>query len=639
LGPGENADINIIYSPQDAGEDRGKLVIESNSRSGRITEVDIFTQDGASELVFAAQTLFGVGACEDEDREWVIFQNLGSVPVNVSRVALSLDSSPAFSLGDYKLTTDEMTQDLTTADGISIAQGSTFEVEVIYNREGDGDDQGILEIYYEGDAGNPYQMNLKGGVELPSVQTNPESVIFAPLDVGESSDIQEVFVTNIGSVALSVESVELAINDPEVNAQFTLYDITTPQELDLNQSFSFGVSYHPAVEGVHRTSIAVSFGECEGQIAIPINGRVREPCLQIVPEAVNFGRLAQGQTSAPNTLEVLNCGDTPVEISEISMGEGGQDFEWRWIDSTIALPFVIEPRMTADLEVTYTNNSLAEGQVAMTNLNVTNNTPNEPVIQVPMSVIGGGVASCEMRILPDRMNFGLVSRGRSVARELRAVNIGTGTCEIVGESIDPLIPIPLPGFDTVKFTLTNPIMSRQAAAGQFLNFEITYTPEIFNADAATYTLTYFDPFMNEERTATSALTGISGESNIEVIPSRLDFGQVTAGDCASREERVTVYNTGVVDLCIRGVALEGPGCQEFLITERPVANQDGCIIVTRNNPANVRMVYEPGNLGEDACELVFTSDAADNPELRVPLSGEGVSNSRQVDEFVQEGLT
>ena len=64
LGPGENADINIIYSPQDAGEDRGKLVIESNSRSGRITEVDIFTQDGASELVFAAQTLFGVG----EDR-------------------------------------------------------------------------------------------------------------------------------------------------------------------------------------------------------------------------------------------------------------------------------------------------------------------------------------------------------------------------------------------------------------------------------------------------------------------------------------------------------------------------------------------------------------------------------------------
>ena len=81
-------------------------------------------------------------------------------------------------------------------------------------------------------------------------------------------------------------------------------------------------------------------------------------------------------------------------------------------------------------------------------------------------------------------------------------------------------------------------MSAQAAAGQFLNFEITYTPEIFNADAAVYTLTYFDPFRNEERTTTSDLTGISGESNIEVIPSRLDFGQVTAGDCASREERV-----------------------------------------------------------------------------------------------------
>ena len=43
---------------------------------------------------------------------------------------------------------------------------------------------------------------------------------------------------------------------------------------------------------------------------------------------------------------------------------------------------------------------------------------------------------------------------------------------------------------------------------------------------------------------------MAGESNIEVIPGRLDFGRVTAGQCASREERVTVYNTGLVELCI-----------------------------------------------------------------------------------------
>ena len=135
--------------------------------------------------------------------------------------------------------------------------------------------------------------------------------------------------------------------------------------------------------------------------------------------------------------------------------------------------------------------------------------------------------------------------------------------------------------------------------------------------------------------AQANLSGLSGESNIEVIPGRLDFGQVTAGDCASREERVTVYNTGLVDLCITGMNLEGAGCSEFLITNRPVADQDGCIIVTRNSPAEVNLVYEPGNLGADQCELVFISDAADAPELRVPLEGEGVANSNQVDEFVQ----
>jgi len=98
---------------------------------------------------------------------------------------------------------------------------------------------------------------------------------------------------------------------------------------------------------------------------------------------------------------------------------------------------------------------------------------------------------------------------------------------------------------------------------------------------------------------------------------------------------VSVYNTGIVNLCITGLRLEGADCDEFLIVDRPRADQDGCIIVTRNNPAEVRVVYEPTNLGPDECNLIFESDANDNPELRVPLSGEGTRDRRQTDIFEQ----
>ena len=67
----------------------------------------------------------------------------------------------------------------------------------------------------------------------------------------------------------------------------------------------------------------------------------------------------------------------------------------------------------------------------------------------------------------------------------------------------------------------------------------------------------------EDKIVEGDLSGLGGESTIEVI-LRMDFG-LTAGDCASREERVTVYKRDC-QFCITDVALEGPDCR-ILITE------------------------------------------------------------------------
>ena len=196
----------------------------------------------------------------------------------------------------------------------------------------------------------------------------------------------------------------------------------------------------------------------------------------------------------------------------MTLSEGAQGFAWRWVEAGRALPFTLEPRLTAQLEVSYTNQGLAEGQQASATLSVVNSTPTTPSLDVPMSVVGGGVPSCDLRVVPDRMNFGLVSRGRSVARELRALNVGTGSCQIRRQEITPLFEIPIPGFNTVKFTLTRPIAGNSAAAGQFMPFEVTYAPDIFANDIATYKLTYFDPFTNQEKYATAELSGWRGRA-------------------------------------------------------------------------------------------------------------------------------
>ena len=639
LEPGDAFPIPITYTPQDAGQDRGQLVIVSNSSTGLETSVEIYTEIADSDLVYPDETLFAIEACGNETSKWVKFQNLGTIPVDVDRIGLALDSSPAYTLGNYRLEREGMILEENAWDSligegiVSVEQSSSLSVEVFYSRAGNGDDRATLELFLVGEQEASYQMTLKGDVAAPSLEIAPESIQFPPLDLDEESEIRRVALHNTSNTNVTVESVELAINDPAVNAQFTLHDIDLPITLGNDQVFNFGVSFRPQMNGTQNTAIKVSLGECQSDVVVPISGRVKEPCLSIAPDALSFGRIARGQRSAERLLEVQNCGDLPIDINEISLGENGEGFEFILPDMT-SIPTTIDPNGTLLLNVFYTNNNLSEDEVRNSTLDFDTTLLDNPFQQIPLNVVGGGEPSCELRILPQRMNFGLVSRGRSVTRELQVVNIGTGSCDIVAQSIDPLIPIPIPGFDTVKFTLTQPIARQQIAAGEFVPFEITYTPDIFNADVAVYNLTYFDPFGGGEIIVSADLAGISGESNIEVIPGRLDFGQVTARDCASREEKITVYNTGAVDLCITNIELDGD-CQEFIVTDRPVAGADGCIVVTRNNPAEVYLVYEPGDLGTDECELVLTSDAADAPELRVPLSGEGVSNSMQVDEFVQ----
>ena len=636
VAPNESVTLNVTYSPTNEGADDGAIEIISNSAQ-RTTVIPIRTLEGQSDLFYTSSRTFVLNPCDASVLEYHQFQNVGVVPIVVEQIRLDENTSSAFTIEQYRIVRASATEPEVVASpgGLTLAQGESLEVGVRFAPQGQSILTGTLELSYEGDEFGPRRVQLEGVEYSPQVEILPPGVEFGAHDLGVSSPITEITLINNNRDALNIERVDFAVAMPGISEQFTLHDLELPQVIQPDEQFGFGVSYTPAMEGSHITSIAVTFGECQGQITIPISGRLKEPCLQATPELVNFGTIAQGQPSAPYLVEVLNCGDIPIDIESVDFADGVGGFSWQWVDPNVTTPFVLDTVSTQLIEVTYTNRGLAEGNQATDRLVINNSTPETPELEVALLVTGGGAPTCNMQIIPNRMNFGLVTRGRSVTRELRAVNRGTGTCELRAQEVTPFIEIPLPGFNQTTFELTQPIAANQAAAAQFLPFEVTYTPELFNADAAQYKLTYYDPFLDEERVAISDLAGISGESNIEVIPGRLDFGQVTAGDCASREERVTVYNTGVVDLCITGMMLDGPNCSEFLIIDRPVADQDGCIVVTRNNPAEVKMVYEPGDLGADECELIFISDAADTPELRVPLEGEGVSNSTQVDEFVQ----
>lgn len=622
LEANEEATLQVNFTPRVSVLATGGIVIRSNDADEPELEIPITTTAANTGLVVEPVALNlvadRIGATVSGT---VKLSNLGLVPVNVLDAFLSTDTGPEFG------TVDDI------AARPSLGRDNEVVYTVTYTPADAVADRGELVLLTDDPSQPRVTVPLSGSLPRPAIVVAPDSVNFGAVDLNTETEITQLVLENRGSAPLTVDGIAFAFAAPPTNDQYTLHDL--PEfpivvEPDAASAIVFGISYHPAVDGRHRTAIAINSSDpVNGILTVPVDGRVRKPCISVTPGQVDFGRVALGQRSARQPLQVANCGDMPLAINDIVIDNPGYD--WAVIDGSDLVGTEIAPLAAATIEVWYQNTDLEQGAPDNGILSITSNAPDAPQVDVPLSVAGGGAPTCDMVVLPGRVDFGLVSRRSSRSRELKLVNRGTGACEIRSEVIAPLLPIPgLPA----TFFLTRPVGARQAAPGEFLPFEITYRPQLFAADSATYTATYFDPFSNQEKMVSATVSGIGGESNIAVIPSRLDFGQVTAGQCASREERVSIYNTGIVDLCVRDLRFEG-NCDEFFLVGRPVADANGCVVVNRNSPADFVFVYEPGNLGSDSCEVVFISDASDNPELRVPLAGEGVADSRQTDVFNQ----
>lgn len=636
LSADEVAIVDLFYVPADAGGDSGFLQITSNSSDGLETDVPITTTDLRAELRVEPPRL-GFSSLDGAPvEETTVLTGQGGVPVRITDVFLADATDPEFEL-------------VTPVDALpTLERDQAFEITVRYSPTGGDTDVGDLIVLTDPPvvvfgSGEPptdrIRIPLNAAQPSPEIEVSPEQINFGALDLGTESEIVEVIVENRGTAPLFIESIGLApATPPPNNEQFRLHDLpdlAEPLVVPSEQSIRFGVSYLPEVDGSHATAIVIeSNDDNEAVLTVPLSGRVRQPCIQVLPGSLDFGIVALNIESAPRNLQIANCGDIELTVDQIAIDD--PDFQWAPADPMMGREDVVLPPLGAmPISVWYTNTALPERQRQTATLTVHNSTNETPEIEVPLVVTGGGAPTCELRILPRRMDFGLVARGRNVTRALNVINTGTGHCELTQQAVAPVIPLP-PPFDQVPFILTGPAPLGRVGPGAEVPIEVTYRPQVFAADQALLRIAYDNPFTGDQNIEVTAdLTGISGESNIEVIPGSLDFGRVTAGECASIEERVAVYNTGIVNLCITNMFLDGPDCDEFLIVDRPRADEDGCIIVTRNNPAEVIMVYEPTDLGPDTCNLVFESDANDTPELRVPLSGEGTRDRRQTDVFEQ----
>ena len=132
---------------------------------------------------------------------------------------------------------------------------------------------------------------------------------------------------------------------------------------------------------------------------------------------------------------------------------------------------------------------------------------------------------------------------------------------------------------------------------------------------------------------TVGVRGSGARRDIEVLPSKVEFGLITLG-CKSRPEIITIYNLGDLPLDIEDIRIGNGSDDKFILKNLPTLPMQ---LGGSGNMQSVSFMaqFEPTFEGEHTGRVEIVSDDQDEQMYVVPLLGEGTTIAHQTDEFVQ----
>jgi hypothetical protein len=411
-----------------------------------------------------------------------------------------------------------------------------------------------------------------------------------------------------------------------------------------------------------------------GRFDLLVFGRAEVPILQVnPPDLLDFGFVPLN-VGRDREVVLFNAGNAPLEVSSIRFGEDSNgEFEvvvdngWGPTSATPSAG-VVPPLSSQTVKVRFTNGGPAFGQ-AWGSLVIASNDGVRPAWEVSLKASRAGAPTCEIALVPQNIDLGIVARGsrRTVAYSL--VNVGSGDCSFHSAFVNDCSQ-GLPGFSFFQGSCSDPTTTLQAGgnsryyrvtrtppafqnglrAGQSYPLEVTFTPPdtapLFGDEMTSYPglvgVRVVDPYSGSNEPVvfpkpqsgsstpwTPNISARSGIAQLAVLPGEVDFGLTTIG-CQSQTITVSAYNVGTAPLDVTDIKLEGCSV-EFRVRQSPPLP----LTLSANGSTTVDVVYVPQNLGSDSCGLGFYTNNETFPTVVVPLSGGGTFETSQTDRYTQ----
>ncbi|WP_373047908.1 choice-of-anchor D domain-containing protein [Vulgatibacter sp.] len=428
------------------------------------------------------------------------------------------------------------------------------------------------------------------------VVATPQSLDFGGVFLGEEGEAEVVF-RNDGRTHVTLSAAELPPNFLVKPANLEIAPGATA-----NWTFIFVPEVVGAAAGEAKLEIT---GAKNKEILLPLQGvgLARD----VIVEALDFGLVPIGEE---RTLPLeVKSGSEGVLSVEMTL-TGSESSAYQINTSRLELG----PNETTTVQVTF-QPQVRGPHVARLLLKTCADCQEQSV-----RITGQGAVQ-ELRPAPSSIDFGMVTPGNVKTRNLKVTNTGDLPVQIgrVG-----LLPEGGPDFhaDATAFPM-------ELAAGESVSFDVSFQPpqdaeyieqanavQFYAADANT-------PIFNVP------VTGRPGGPNLGVFPELIDFGQQPVN--LRVENVVTVRNFGE-PAAVRIVAarLEGPGAAAYTLQMRRQIGEDaeewiapelGLPADVGDAVANFKVSFRGTAPGDYGAELVISTDDDEDPEFRIPVTG------------------
>jgi len=663
LQPGESTTMLVLYDPIDTAPDSGKIFIATNVPSQttgtETVEVPVQTvSQGGFIRAVPDPVNFGDIEVGETKPQTITLLNIGSDEVTVTSIKVKNGISG-----------DNFWSSFEPELPVSFGPDNSVTFEVSYSPLAHGGNQGSVDIAFmvQGEPKEMAPITLTGNGVGPRIEAFPNPVDFA-WRMLDSDHRQPLTIANQGSRDLVISKLEAASGSSSTVTweNFPAGGATVAP----GQVLSLNVVFHPTADmpqttGPISTLVFTSNDLAnEGSFEVNVFGRAEVPVLQVNPELLDFGYVAQNQ-SITRKVALFNAGTAPLRVSDITLTEnvsGEFKIESGGWGPTAAVPTegILGPSEAREVRVTFTNEGAPTG-IQWGMLRVASNDGTRPEWDVELKAQRAGSPTCEFTMVPAQLDFGTVARGARKTLTVNLINTGSGACSFdswlvndcasffgffEGSCSDPATTVQTNGTSSYyRATSYPPAIQGGLRPGESYPIDITFTPpesapiigDEMTDYAALLAVRIYDPFQQAEVVHPHSASTIyapnlhakSGIAQLAVLPSEVDFGLTTIG-CNSQTIEVTAYNVGSAPLELSDIKLQG--CSpEFRIKSSPGLPST----LAANGSEKVSVVYVPQDLGGDSCGLAFYTNSELTPTIVVPIDGAGTYETEHTDTFTQ----